>query len=138
EVALGDAPPLRTGKYVDVLQILRIERYFPPLGVGRQFAPHGGAAPKQQGAAQSVFRFVIQVRIMDQGFKLAAIMIVFAVVELALQEFGNHLMFADPRQLSHAASRVSACGWRRRKGNRTRANIMAIKAICTKITSRSV
>src|SRR5262249_54104745 len=26
EVALGDAPPLRTGKYVDVLEIMGIER----------------------------------------------------------------------------------------------------------------
>src|SRR6266568_7609323 len=68
---------------------------FPPLGVVREFAPHGPAAQKEQGAAQAILVGIIHVWPSYHMLEANAVIIELRMVKLVLQELCDHFLLAQ-------------------------------------------
>src|SRR5262249_9267375 len=95
EAAIRDTAPLGAGKNPEALQILRFDLDFAPLRVGREFAPHVSAPPKEQSPAQRVAHLVGKVGVEHDVLKLLAVLMELLLVELVLQELGDDFRFSN-------------------------------------------
>src|SRR5438270_7264046 len=109
-----------------------------PKHVLMQFAPHVPASAIKQSAAHGILCFVGQVGIEDNAFEFFAIAIVFFLVKLVFQKFGDNFRFGDAALENHATSFHRRVLMERKKGSETRSSISNISIICTTITCRKL
>src|SRR6185369_14945408 len=95
KTAAGNLAPVSAGEDAQPVEIFGIELDFPPLRIWRQLAPHVTATAEQQGPAKHVVFVVSNVRVEHQVLKFLAVAMEFLLVELVLEEFGDHLGFRN-------------------------------------------
>src|SRR4051794_9480652 len=80
--AATDLAPMRASKYVELIEIRRVQLDFPPPRIARELVPHVPAPAIEKGTACGILAFVGQVGIFDQVRKAVAVGVKIVVMEL--------------------------------------------------------